>query len=232
MALISMGAVVAGIILVVVASGVLGGQNGGNGSDELLVPIRPTPSELADPANPQELAVGDPTVTVEVWSDFQCPACRLWARQVEPDVVEEFVRPGTIRLVYRDFAFLDGGNRSGESQQAAAAARCAGEQGAFWPYHDYLYENQDGENDGAFRRERLDLIATTLELDMDAFGACMASDAPFEAVTASLAAGQQAGVRSTPTVAVNGVLQPAGALPITDLRTAIDKALAAASPTP
>jgi protein-disulfide isomerase len=228
--LISLGAVAAGLLLVLVASGVLGGRN--SGSDDLLVPIRPTPSELADAANPLALAVDDPTVTVEVWSDYQCPACGLWAKNVEPDVIEEFVRPGTVRLVYRDFAFLDGGARSGESHQAAAAARCAGEQGSFWPYHDYLYENQDGENEGAFRRERLDLIATTLDLDMDAFGSCMASDAPFEAVEADLAAGRQAGVGSTPTIAVNGVLQRAGVLTLDDVRAAIETALAASSPAP
>jgi protein-disulfide isomerase len=232
MVLLSVGAVVIGLAVVLLASGVLGGRGNGGDTGDLLTPIRPTPPELTDPTNPRALATGSPTVDVEIWSDYQCPACGFWARTVEPDLVEEYVRTGKVRLIYRDFAFIDGGSRNGESQQSAAAARCAGEQGKYWQYHDYLMENQDGENEGGFRRERLDLIASTIGLDMDAFGSCLASDPPFDAVKAETEQGRQAGVGSTPTLAVNGVLQKAGALPMTDLRPILDAAIAAATPAP
>jgi protein-disulfide isomerase len=232
MVLLSVGAVVAGLVIILLASGVLGGRGNGGTADDLLIPIRPTPTELVAADDPRALATGNAPVTVEVWSDYQCPACGLWARTIEPDVIEELVKPGTVRLVYRDMAFIDGGNPNGESQQSAAASRCAGEQDAFWPYHDYLYENQDGENDGAFRRERLDLIASTLGLDMDAFGSCLDGDAAVQAVAAETAQGRQAGVSSTPTIAVNGVLQAPGALSLEDVRTAVENALAASSLTP
>jgi protein-disulfide isomerase len=232
MVLLSVGAVVAGLVIILLASGVLGGRGNGGTADDLLIPIRPTPTELVAADDPRALATGNAPVTVEVWSDYQCPACGLWARTIEPDVIEELVKPGTVRLVYRDMAFIDGGNPNGESQQSAAASRCAGEQDAFWPYHDYLYENQDGENDGAFRRERLDLIASTLGLDMDAFGSCLDGDAAVQAVAAETAQGRQAGVSSTPTIAVNGVLQAPGALSLEDVRTAVENALAASSPVP
>lgn len=232
MVLLSVGAVVAGLAIVLLASGVLGGRGGGGSADDLLIPIRPTPPELVAADDPRALATGDAPVTIEVWSDFQCPACGIWARTIEPDVVEEFVKPGTVRLVYRDMAFLDGGNPRGESQQSAAAARCAGEQGKFWPYHDYLYENQDGENDGAFSRDRLELIASTIGLDAEAFDACLDGDTQLQAVAAETDQGRQAGVNSTPTVAVNGVLQAPGALSLADVRTAVENALAASSPAP
>lgn len=235
MVLLSVAAVVVGLVVILVASGVLGGRGNGGDAGDLLIPIRPTPPELTDPANPLALATGSPTVEVEVWSDYQCPACAFWARTVEPDLVEEYVRTGKVRFIYRDFAFLDGGQRNGESQQSAAAARCAGEQGKYWQFHDYLMENQDAENQGAFRRERLDLIASTIGLDMDAFDACLASDPPFDAVKAETEQGRQAGVGSTPTIAVDGQLLKAGALPMTDLRPILDAALAGttpASPTP
>jgi protein-disulfide isomerase len=231
MVLITAGAVVAGLAIILLASGVLGGRGGGT-ADELLIPIRPTPPELVAADDPRALATADAPVTIEVWSDFQCPACGLWARTIEPDVVEELVRPGTARLVYRDMAFIDGGDPGGESQQSAAAARCAGEQAAFWPYHDYLYENQNDENAGAFSRDRLDLIASTLGLDMEAFGACLDGGAAVQAVAAETAQGREAGVRSTPTLAVNGVLQAPGALSLEDVRTAVENALAASSPAP
>jgi len=141
--------------------------------------------------------------------------------------------PGTVRVVYRDLAFIDRGAVDGESQQSAAAARCAGDQGKFWQYHDYLFENQKDENKGAFRRERLDQIATAVSLDMAAFRSCMDDgDAPEQATKAETAQGSAAGVSSTPTLAINGVLQRAGALPMTELRTLIAAALAKVSPAP
>lgn len=237
MVLLSVGAVAVGLVVVLLASGVLGGKNGGSTGD-LLIPIRPTPPELVDPTNPRAVGPADAPVTVEVWSDFQCPACGFFSRQIEPDLIEEYVRAGTVRLVYRDFAFIDGGDANGESQQSAAAARCAGEQGKFWQYHDYLMENQDGENEGAFRRERLDLIATAISLDPAAWGSCMGDDAPEQAVKAETDEGRTAGVASTPNLAINGVLQAPGALPMADsasgpgLRTLIDAELAKVSPAP
>jgi len=237
MALITVAAVAVGLVVILLASGVLGAR--GNGpTGELLIPIRPTPPELVDPANPRALGPADAPVTVEVWSDFQCPACGFWAIQVEPDLVDEYVTAGTVRLVYRDLAFLDGGDPNGESQQSAAAARCAGDQGTFWPYHDYLYENQDGENNGAFRRERLDEIAVAVGLDMEAFGSCLDGSAARDAVKAETAEGNQAGISSSPTLAINGVLQRAGALPMEDtssgpgLRTLIEAELQKVSPSP
>jgi protein-disulfide isomerase len=231
MVLLSVGAVAIGLVVILLASGVFGGRNGGS-TGELLIPIRPTPPELIDPANARAVGPADAPVTIEVWSDFQCPACAAWALQVEPDLVESYARDGTVRLVYRDYAFLDGFDPAGESQQSAAAARCAGEQGKFWQFHDYLYENQDGENEGAFRRERLDQIATAISLDLTAFGACMDGDATEAAVTAETGQGNTAGVGSTPTLTVNGVLQRAGALSMGDLRLLIEAELAKVSPSP
>ena len=237
MVLLTVGAVAVGLVVILIASGVLGGKNGGSTGD-LLIPIRPTPPELVDPTNSRAVGPADAPVTVEVWSDFQCPACGLFARQVEPDLIEEYVRAGTVQLVYRDMAFIDGNDPKGESHQAAAAARCSGDQGKFWQYHDYLMENQDGENKGAFSRERLDQIATAVGLDMAAYGSCMDGDAAVQAVTAETDQGRTAGVVSTPTLAINGVLQRAGALPMADtasgpgLRTLIDAELAKVSPAP
>jgi protein-disulfide isomerase len=237
MVLLTVGAVAVGLVVVLVASGVLSGT-GGSSTGELLVPIRPTPTELVDPTNPRALGPADAPVTVEVWSDFQCPACGFFAKSIEPDLIDEYVRTGDVNLIYRDMAFIDGGDPNGESQQAAAAARCSGEQGKFWQYHDYLFENQDGENEGGFNRETLDQIATAVGLDMDAYGSCMAGDAPEQAVSAETDQGRTAGVVSTPTLAINGVLQRPGAIPMADsdsgpgLRTLIDAELAKVSPAP
>jgi protein-disulfide isomerase len=231
MVLMTVGAVAVGLVVILLASGVLGAKNGGSTGD-VLIPIRPTPPELVDPANPRALGPAAAPVTIEIWSDFQCPACGFFAKSIEPDLIDEFVRAGTVRLVYRDMAVLDGGDPAGESQQSATAARCAGDQGKFWQYHDYLFENQKGENKGDFRREVLDGIATAVSLDLTAYRSCMDGDAPEQAIKAETAVGRAAGVVYTPTVAINGVLQKAGALPMTDLRTLIAAELAKVSPAP
>jgi protein-disulfide isomerase len=235
MVLMTIGAVAVGLVVILLASGVLGGKGGSTG--DLLVPIRPTPPELVDPTNARALGTAAAPVTIEVWSDFQCPACGFFAKTIEPALVSEFVKPGTVRLVYRDYAFIDtatGGspNLQGESHQAGAAARCAGEQGKFWQYHDYLFENQKGENKGAFNSQRLDQIAQAVGLDMNAYHTCMSGDAQEQAVAAETSKGQAAGVGQTPTLAVNGVLQAPGAIQMETLRTIVAAELAKASSAP
>jgi protein-disulfide isomerase len=60
-------------------------------------------------------------------------------------MINDYVKTGKMLFVYRDFPFL-----GTESFKSAEAARCAGDQGKFWEYHDYLYSHQNGENEGAF----------------------------------------------------------------------------------
>jgi len=57
---------------------------------------------------------------------------------VEPEIVERYVRPGQVRLVFRDVL-----NHSERSERASEAAACARRQGQFWTMHKLLYENQD-----------------------------------------------------------------------------------------
>jgi protein-disulfide isomerase len=178
-----------------------------------------TPTELADG---NALGREDAPVTVEVWADYQCPYCALFSQQIEPPLIAQYVETGKVRLVFRDLAFL-----GDESRWAAVAARLAEEQDAFWPYHDYLFANQLGENAGGFSVERLQEIASVVGLDRSAFDAGLQLDAAratfaqiraeFEADAARLA------IRSTPTVVVDGTRLEANDL--ATIRAAIDAAL-------
>jgi len=141
-------------------------------------------------------------VTLEVWSDFQCPACGEFAELVEPTLIREYVTTGTLRIIDHDAAFQ--GARVGasfdESVEAGAGARCAAEQGAYWPFRDWLFANQVGENEGAFRDERLRAIATAAGLDVVAWAACRATGEQQAAVRAETQQGVAQGVSATPTM--------------------------------
>jgi len=182
--------------LLIVAALVLAG-NAPGGAD-LATPGASYPAENAD----RSLGARDAPVTIAEWADFQCPACGEYAETLAPRLIETYVKPGKVRLVFHNFAFL-----GAESTNAATAAVCAGQQGRFWPYHAYLYANQAGENQGAFKTERLRDIAAATGLDINAFDSCLSGPAARSQVIAETSEAQQAGIDRTPTIVVGN--QPA-----------------------
>ena len=125
--------------------------------------------------------------------------------------------PDTVRLVFKDFPL---GFHKG-ALPAAEAARCAGEHGRFWEYHDLLFVAQP-----AFSTTNLLGYAARLGLPAEPFAACLESTRHRDAVLADFAEGRAAGVRGTPTFFVNG-RQLVGAQPLPVFRKAVQDALAA-----
>lgn len=175
-------------------------------------------------------ALGDPNapIKIEEFSDFQCPYCDRFHKETEPQLVDTYVTNGTVYFVYRSFGDFIGP----ESQAAAEAAYCAGDQNKFWDYHDILFANQTGENVGAFTNRRLQAFAETLSLDMNAFNDCLNSGKYADRVAQDKADGTAAGVTATPsfvlTYTVNGQQKQsliAGAYPFSEFQTRIDAAL-------
>jgi protein-disulfide isomerase len=161
-----------------------------------------TPAALP---NVDGLSLGDPNapVTIDVFEDFQCPACRNFTESTEPLVIQNLVATGKARYVFHNYPFLDDQAAGKESDQAANAAMCASEQNKFWEMHSILFANWNGENMGSFNDRRLQAMAESLELDMDAFNSCFSAN-KFEAeIQADLDLGEQMGVSGTPTVFVN-----------------------------
>ena len=116
---------------------------------------------------------------------------------MKPLIVSEYVEPGTVQFVYRDYAF-----RGEQAVRAAEAAACAADQGAFWQYHDTLFLNQTGP--ASFVDDRLKQMAAELGLDTEAFNTCLDSGEKRAEVEASIAEAQAQGVDSTPTIFING----------------------------
>ena len=122
---------------------------------------------------------------------------------MERQLEDKYVKTGKMKLVYRYMAFL-----GEESQWAAEAAECAGEQEKFWEYHDTLFTNQKGENQGAFSKDNLKKFAADLKLDTTKFNQCFDSGKYTDKIKKSNDDAAQLGVSSTPTVLVNGIFIP------------------------
>jgi protein-disulfide isomerase len=162
-----------------------------------------TPAALS---NVDGLSLGDPDapVTIDVFEDFQCPACKNFTESTEPLVIQNLVATGKARYVFHNYPFLDDQAAGKESDQAANAAMCASEQDKFWEMHSILYANWNGENQGAFNNRRLQAMAESIGLDMDAFNSCFIANTYESEIEADLELGEQWGVSGTPTVFVNG----------------------------
>jgi protein-disulfide isomerase len=165
----------------------------------------------------------DAPVTVEVWEDFQCPFCQRFTYEVKPVIVEQYVKTGDVRLVFRNLAFL-----GDESHWAAVASSLAADQNKFWPFHDYLYANFQGRESGAFRIDRLLEMGEAVGLDMDQFREGLQLENArqrFAEIEAEARRDATAiGVSATPTVTVDGV--PLQAPDFESVSAAIDIALA------
>lgn len=161
-------------------------------------------------------------VTIIEYADLQCPNCALFARTTEREIERQYIETGKVRLEFRHFPFL-----GKESERAAEALECAGEQGKFWPYHDALFAAQAGENRGAFSDKNLRAIADRAGLDGAALAACLNSGRYHDRVQADKLAGEAAGVQGTPTFFINGRMV-VGAQPFSVFQAVIEQALAEA----
>ena len=89
--------------------------------------------------------LGDPNapVTLVEFGDYQCHFCNVHFHNTEHSLVENFIQTGKVKMIFKDFTII-----GPDSINAAHGAHCANDQGKFWQYHDILYNNWTGENNG------------------------------------------------------------------------------------
>jgi protein-disulfide isomerase len=180
---------------------------------EVAVTLRPPSVNVPyDPARVK----GNPEapVTIIEFSDFQCPFCKA-AESTLKEVLAKY--SGRVKLAYLDFPLRE---IHPKAQSAAEAARCAGEQGKFWEYHDALYADQS-------KLEGADLVTSAVALNMDekSFRSCLDSGKFKSKIQADLDQGTKGGVAGTPGFFVNGVFL-SGAQPLAEFEKIIDSQLA------
>jgi len=164
---------------------------------------------------------GDPSIgstnapiTIVEFSDYQCPYCQAWYLQTFDQLIANY--PGQIRFVYRDLPLPS----HPEAVPAAEAAHCAGEQGAYWKYHDALFNAQNGLGRSAYEK-----YATDLGLDITAFRACLDDHRFLAEIKADAADAASLGLNGTPSFVINGRIL-IGAHPFQDFKTIVDEELA------
>jgi protein-disulfide isomerase len=198
----------------------------------LILPNMKSTTDVVVPATVDRpssdgLTLGDASAPakIEVFEDFQCPACKQFSEDIEPLVLEKLVTTGKAYYVFQNYPFLDTNSAAKESRGAANASLCANEQGKFWEYHDALFVNWNGENQGAFSPDHLVEFANGLELDVQGFQACVDENRYADAVQASFDNGNKMGVNGTPSVFVNGVMIKPGYIPsYEDIAAAVEAA--------
>lgn len=160
----------------------------------------------------------DAPITIVEFSDYQCPYCQRWHQQVYEPLLAAY--PGKIRFVYRHFPLT---SIHPDAFDAAEAAMCAGEQDAYWQYHEMLF---DGQSLGSSIYTQ---YAQDLSLNMDQFNNCVTGQRYRAQIEADTNFGMNLGIRSTPTFFING-LAIVGAQPIDVFKQVIDKELAGEIP--
>jgi protein-disulfide isomerase len=196
-------------------------------SPTATAPVVPTPTATPVIVLEPRTASGDyyrgqadAPLTFEMFGDFQCPACGEYARSIEPALMRQYVDTGKVRYVWHDFPWI-----GDESFDAAQAARCAGRQGHFWAFHDYLYSHQRGENLGQFSRTNLLTFASAVGLEGQAFQTCLDGHEDATVLKQAVSAGVNQGVQVTPSFLLNGDLR-VGAPPLNRLTGLLDFYLA------
>jgi protein-disulfide isomerase len=155
-------------------------------------------------------------VTIVKFEDFQCPFCKT----VQPRFSELLKKyDGKLRVFHKDLPLEE---IHSQARQAAEAARCAGDQGKFWEYHDKLYERSPKAS-----ADDLKTYARELGLDVNGFEQCIASGKFKATVQKDLVEGSQLGLTGTPAFFING-RELIGAQPMEAFTAMIDEELALA----
>lgn len=168
------------------------------------------PADVVTPANSTASAttVGNPAAprTIDVYLDFQCPACKQFEQQ-SGATIDRIVASGQAKVVYHPVAILDRYSPDRYSSRASTASGCAADAGVFAPYSRLLYENQPAENTPGLTDDRLIALGEQAG-GGPGFAPCVQSQkyAPWTAEVTDQAS--KDGLQGTPTVKVDGTEIP------------------------
>ena len=132
-------------------------------------------------------------ITLVEFGDYQCFYCNRFFHITEPDIVKNYVETGKVKMIFKDFTII-----GQDSINAAHAAHCAQEAGKFWEFHDILYNNWTGENNGWASPSNISGFAKQLGLDEEDFKSCMIEARYLSVIKASNSDAHTLGLTGTP----------------------------------
>jgi protein-disulfide isomerase len=183
------------VAAILIAVSVVGGKSGGT-SSSTVVGAHETEALLAG-IEQHGTVLGSPEAPVRLveYADLQCPYCGVWARDVFPTIVREYVRTGKVQLEFRGLAFV-----GDDSVTALRTALGTASQGRLWHTVDLLFRNQGTENKGWVSESLLNGILAGVP-GLDARRALSERDSAAVTAQTQKSSGQAraAGIDSTPT---------------------------------
>jgi len=172
------GAIIASITIIVVMIGINDSFN------KEILSLEPTP-EIED-KNLEKITMetfvsngspilGNPnaSITLVEFGDYQCHYCNVFFHTIENDIITDYVETGKVKMIFKDYNII-----GADSISASHGTHCASDQGLFWEYHDILYSNWTGENNGWASPENLVAYAEEINLELDIWTQCM-NEKPF-----------------------------------------------------
>lgn len=154
----------------------------------------------------------DAKVTLLEYGDYQCFYCNKFFHDTKNKIYRNYIETGKVKMIFKDYTII-----GPDSINAAHGTYCANEQGKFWQYHDILYTNWAGENNGWASSENLLKFAKDIKLDISKWTQCM-KDARYQnIIVANNEDARRLGLTGTPAFFVIGpdrhVTKIAGAQP-------------------
>ncbi len=138
-------------------------------------------------------------ITLVEFGDYQCHFCNVFFHTTKDILFEEYIETGKVKMIFKDYNII-----GPDSITASHAAHCANDQGLFWEYHDVLYSNWTGENNGWASFENLVVFAEEIGLDMQEWRQCMADKPHADIITASNQDARALSLTGTPAFFVIG----------------------------
>jgi protein-disulfide isomerase len=144
----------------------------------------------------------DAPLDMYYWSDYQCPFCQKFEQNTFPKLLEDYVKPGKVRIVVLDKPYI-----GQASETAARMAKCVWrtvrdeKPNAFKRWHSSMFDEQGKENSGwAQRSNLLEITDNVRGVDATAVESCMKQnrDAVIASIDADVKASEKNGLRGTP----------------------------------
>ncbi|MGD0166462.1 MAG: thioredoxin domain-containing protein [Gaiellaceae bacterium] len=161
-------AVIGGAIVIVIAlvvASYVGGKKSGPDTSNLNID---SINEMLSGIPQQGIALGNPraTVTMVEFGDLQCTACAGFSANVVPYLIQNYVRPGKLRIEFAGMAWLNT-SPSGDSARLMRMALAAGQQKKLWNFIELVYANQGAEESGYATDSYLKSVASAAGVNVN-----------------------------------------------------------------